>query len=487
MADDWRPRRVDLATVNGRCFTFSSGFGLDASVVKRVDARPNLKHRLRQYYFTYAAMTTFLRRYVVNPPRVDVEVDGRDPPRGHGRRPERRSLHLLRHRAAARRRGRQLDGGTLAGVRPLPRRPGRHPDVAYRMFSARREAGGPQADPVVHRRDRARLPVGRRPPDPAPGRRRPHRRRHRGGLRDPAGRAGRRGVARRGGRAGRAHAHPPRADRRARCASGADRAPARGAGRAIARLTPLQGQHPPAPYIALAARLEGFARADLEAALAAGTVVKTTIMRHTLHLAAAADYPAYAQLTRQAHMRTWRRRFPELDEARAVAGLRRWLAVPRGNDEIRERVAARWPEIPRDPWSPIGFVRDLVPLVRSRRRALERAAPAAVRRRPAAPTGRRGRGRARLARYLTAFGPASLRDAASWAGVAQRDLAVAAARPPLVRHRDEHGADLLDLPDLPLRPPRPSCRCACSPTGSSRCWPMPSASASSRPRSPRCS
>jgi hypothetical protein len=34
---------------------------------------------------------------------------------------------------------------------------------------------------------------------------------------------------------------------------------------AIRRLTPLQGQHPPAPYIGLAARLDGFTRAALEA------------------------------------------------------------------------------------------------------------------------------------------------------------------------------------------------------------------------------
>src|SRR5512132_3916375 len=37
-ADDWTPRQVDLAHVNGRGFTFSAGFGLDASVVRRVDA-----------------------------------------------------------------------------------------------------------------------------------------------------------------------------------------------------------------------------------------------------------------------------------------------------------------------------------------------------------------------------------------------------------------------------------------------------------------
>ncbi|MEA2301654.1 MAG: hypothetical protein QOE44_2189, partial [Solirubrobacteraceae bacterium] len=56
---------------------------------------------------------------------------------------------------------------------------------------------------------------------------------------------------------------------------------------AIRRLTPLQAQDPPAPYVALAARLDGFARADLETAVARGGVVKTTIMRMTLHLAAA--------------------------------------------------------------------------------------------------------------------------------------------------------------------------------------------------------
>jgi membrane carboxypeptidase/penicillin-binding protein len=83
---------------------------------------------------------------------------------------------------------------------------------------------------------------------------------------------------------------------------------------AVRRLTPLQAQHPPAPYLALAARVEGFAREGLEAAITDGAVVKTTINRLTLHLAAAADYPAYAQLTRQARMRTWRKQFAHLDE-----------------------------------------------------------------------------------------------------------------------------------------------------------------------------
>jgi diacylglycerol kinase family enzyme len=77
MADDWRPRRVDLGVVNGRCFTFSSGLGLDASVVEQVDANPRLKARLGAYFFTWVAITTFVRRYLVNPPRLQVQAGAR--------------------------------------------------------------------------------------------------------------------------------------------------------------------------------------------------------------------------------------------------------------------------------------------------------------------------------------------------------------------------------------------------------------------------
>jgi diacylglycerol kinase family enzyme len=78
MADDWSPRRVDLGTVNDRYFTFSSGIGLDASVVERVDSHPRLKARMGEYYFTYVAITTFVRRYLVRPPRIVVRVGGEE-------------------------------------------------------------------------------------------------------------------------------------------------------------------------------------------------------------------------------------------------------------------------------------------------------------------------------------------------------------------------------------------------------------------------
>lgn len=88
LADDWRPRRVDLGVVSAdgpdgeqpiadhRCFTFASGLGVDASVVERVDANPRLKARLGAYYFTWVALRTFARRYLVRPPRMEALADG---------------------------------------------------------------------------------------------------------------------------------------------------------------------------------------------------------------------------------------------------------------------------------------------------------------------------------------------------------------------------------------------------------------------------
>jgi len=77
LADDFRPWRMDVGRVGGRHFVFASGAGLDASVVRRVDSHPRLKARLGEWYFTYSAVTTFSRHYLVRPPRIRVEIEGR--------------------------------------------------------------------------------------------------------------------------------------------------------------------------------------------------------------------------------------------------------------------------------------------------------------------------------------------------------------------------------------------------------------------------
>jgi diacylglycerol kinase family enzyme len=76
LADTWRPRAIDLGVVNGRRFLFTTGIGLDASVTKRVDARPRMKARFGPWFYSTAAVAAFNRDYVVRPPRLVAEVDG---------------------------------------------------------------------------------------------------------------------------------------------------------------------------------------------------------------------------------------------------------------------------------------------------------------------------------------------------------------------------------------------------------------------------
>jgi Winged helix DNA-binding domain len=223
---------------------------------------------------------------------------------------------------------------------------------------------------------------------------------------------------------------------------------------AIRRLTPLQGQHPPAPFIALAARLDGFTRAGLEAAIDARAVVKTTIMRLTLHLAHADDYPAYAQLSRQFWLRKWRTTYPHLDEEKVAAELGAWLSEPRTNGEIREHVRERYDGVPDFPYAPLIFARTVLPVVQ--------LPPAGfyddTRRKTAFvmdPRPRPDRVDAAahvVGRYLAAFGPAQKRDVSSWVGLAQADFADAWERIETVTYRDEQGRELLDLPGRPLPP-----------------------------------
>jgi diacylglycerol kinase family enzyme len=77
LVDDWAPRKIDLGTVEDRHFVFSCGVGIDATVVKRVDAHPRLKSRAGPYYYTWATVSAFYRSYIVNPVRLRVEIDGK--------------------------------------------------------------------------------------------------------------------------------------------------------------------------------------------------------------------------------------------------------------------------------------------------------------------------------------------------------------------------------------------------------------------------
>ncbi len=151
MADDWRPRKVDLGVVNGRCFTFSSGLGLDASVVERVDANPKMKARLGPYFFTWVAVTTFMRRYLLSPPRLQVQAGD-----GHGQLDgvtaivqNGATFTYFQNRPIEIADGAELDSGALAGgvlrSASLPSML----SIAWRAFSSRASvAGNRQVSPL---------------------------------------------------------------------------------------------------------------------------------------------------------------------------------------------------------------------------------------------------------------------------------------------------------------------------------------------------
>ncbi|HVT00349.1 MAG TPA: diacylglycerol kinase family protein [Solirubrobacterales bacterium] len=76
LADEWAPRKVDLGRVDDRHFVFACGAGIDATVVKRVDAHPRLKATAGPWYYSWASVSAFYRRYLVNPVRLRVTVGG---------------------------------------------------------------------------------------------------------------------------------------------------------------------------------------------------------------------------------------------------------------------------------------------------------------------------------------------------------------------------------------------------------------------------
>src|SRR5215218_10987768 len=78
--------------------------------------------------------------------------------------------------------------------------------------------------------------------------------------------------------------------------------------RAVERVGALQAQWPPAPYIALWSRLDGFRREQLVRAIERRQVVKATLMRVTLHDVSASDYLAYGGLLRAARTASLERR-----------------------------------------------------------------------------------------------------------------------------------------------------------------------------------
>jgi diacylglycerol kinase family enzyme len=137
IADDWRPRRVDIGHVNGRKFVFSAGAGLDASVVERVDAHPRLKARLGEWYYTWTGVNTFTRRYLVHPPRLETLVGQERIPGVTAIIQNATPYTYFGSRPVEMAEGATLTSGDLAGVVLERARPTAVPTIIWRALSKR--------------------------------------------------------------------------------------------------------------------------------------------------------------------------------------------------------------------------------------------------------------------------------------------------------------------------------------------------------------
>jgi hypothetical protein len=221
--------------------------------------------------------------------------------------------------------------------------------------------------------------------------------------------------------------------------------------RGIERVAALQAQWVPSPYVALWSRLEGFERDALTRALVRGHVVKASLMRGTLHLVSARDYPLYdTALRRDPAPWTTGRPKPPQELVRAAAAYAR--AEPRSGAELRafleeQRGAGTEEQNRRD----LNWLRHLIPLVPQPESGAWGFVRGVRLRAYDGPKPSRDDALGHLVRrYLAAFGPASRADLAAWSGQVLKTLDPALERMKLRRFLDEKGTELLDLPRAPL-------------------------------------
>jgi hypothetical protein len=218
----------------------------------------------------------------------------------------------------------------------------------------------------------------------------------------------------------------------------------------------IQNQYAPNAYIRLWSCLRAFRRADLDVALERRDVIQATLMRQTIHLVSRADYwPLEIAIRR--HRREWFARVQKSaigdTDMRAVAAAasHELARGPRKQRELAAAIGERG--LPADAVRWVGEWLDLVRVPPSGTWAQRRADVYGLAASEVGPEPALTETDALahlLRRYLGAFGPARIADAAAWAGVAPALLKPVAGALELRHFRAEDGAQLLDLPEAPL-------------------------------------
>jgi hypothetical protein len=220
----------------------------------------------------------------------------------------------------------------------------------------------------------------------------------------------------------------------------------------------LQTQYAPSGYIGLWSRVRDFERPMLTDALVGRRVVQATIMRATIHTVSAADYWPMTVGVRRARrewfMSTVRRELEGVDLVALSSAIRDELAAgPLRQVELTKRLIGRG--FPERASSAPGIHVDLVrapPSGTWERRRADLYALADDWLPPSAVTEQEGHAHL-IRRYLGAFGPAPVRDIATWMGVGASLIDPVVRGLELRNLRDASGKTLLDLPNAPLPDP----------------------------------
>ncbi|WP_206796762.1 winged helix DNA-binding domain-containing protein [Amycolatopsis sp. MtRt-6] len=222
---------------------------------------------------------------------------------------------------------------------------------------------------------------------------------------------------------------------------------------AIEHLAGLQAQAPFPPYFALWSRLAGFQPAELAELLESRRVVRIALMRGTVHLVTAADALAWRPVVQRIYDRDLKQNtlhaaaLADLDHSTVASAARELLRRgPLPGTALGAELARTW-DAPAT--SLTHLARGRLPLVQTPPRAIWGkagqttyacldewvGAPLS----PPAPA-------ELISRYLRAFGPATVADVQTWAGITR--LGEVASSMDLRRYRDPDGRELLDLPEL---------------------------------------